>query len=170
MTAILNWRGHTYLTFPVRIYLAVIFLLACWHKILHPGSFALDIATYQILPLILVNPMAVILPWVELAAGLMLLSGFKTRAASLLVAAMMAVFTAAIVIALAKGLDMSCGCFASQGLEEDPISWRTVLRDLSWLGLSLYLLAFDRSVLGLDRLFLKRHVGDQTSNRKGKNP
>jgi putative oxidoreductase len=163
MMRILAWRGHGYLSLPARVYLAVLFLLACWHKILDPGSFALDIATYQILPLVLVNPMAIVLPWVELAAGLMLLAGFKARAASILVAAMMAVFTAAICIALAKGLDMSCGCFASQGLEEDPISWRTVLRDSFWLALSLYVLAFDRSVLGLDRLFLKRRNGVQPS-------
>jgi putative oxidoreductase len=170
MTGILSWRGHSYLAFPARVYLAVIFLAACRHKILHPGPFAMDIATYQILPLIFVNPMAIVLPWVELAAGLMLLSGFRTRAAALLVAAMMAVFTAAICIALAKGLDMSCGCFASQGMEEDPISRLTILRDLFWLALSVYVLAFDSSWLGIDRLFSKRNSGIQSSNKHGENP
>jgi hypothetical protein len=63
---------------------------------------------------------------------------------------MMVVFLAALVIALARGLDMSCGCFAAQGAEEDPISRVTILRDLVWLGLALLVLAFDRGVLGLD--------------------
>ena len=151
MKEILLWRGHPYLALPVRLYLAVIFLMACYHKIIEPGSFALDIATYQILPLYLVNLMAIILPWVELAAGAMFLSGFRTRAAAILIAGMMLVFTMAISIALAKGLDMSCGCFASQGAIDDPISFHTILRDLGWLALALYVLIFDHNPLGIDR-------------------
>jgi uncharacterized membrane protein YphA (DoxX/SURF4 family) len=152
MRPLLDWRGHAILALAARLYLAAIFLFACWHKILEPAAFALDIATYQILPLGLVNPLAIVLPWVELAAGLMLLLGFRTRAAALLVAGMMVMFTVAIAIAVAKGLDMSCGCFASQGSAEAPISWRTILRDLSWLLLAAYVFIFDHRPLGLDRL------------------
>jgi len=156
MRAWLDWRGHSVLAMAARLYLGIIFLLACWHKILEPAAFALDIATYQILPLGLVNLQAIVLPWVELAAGLMLLLGFRTRAAALLVAGMMVMFTVAISIAVAKGLDMSCGCFASQGAAEDPISWRTIARDGSWLLLAVYVVIFDRRPLGLDRLFGRR--------------
>jgi uncharacterized membrane protein YphA (DoxX/SURF4 family) len=156
MRALFNWRGHDILALAARLYLAAIFLLACWHKILEPAAFALDIATYQILPLVLVNPLAIVLPWVELAAGLMLLLGFRTRAAALLLAGMMVMFTVAISIAVAKGLDMSCGCFASQGSAEDPISWWTILRDASWLLLAVCVFIFDRRPLGLDRLYGRR--------------
>lgn len=153
MRRLLAWRGHAVLALAARLYLGAIFLLACWHKLIEPSAFALDIATYQILPLALINPMAIVLPWVELAAGLMLMIGFRTRAAALLVAGMMAMFLAAISIALAKGLNMSCGCFASQGAAEDPISWRTIVRDSGWLLLALYVLFLDRRPLGLDRLW-----------------
>ena len=149
----LDWRGHAVLALAARLYLGAIFLLACWHKLVEPGAFAIDIATYQILPLATINPMAIVLPWVELAAGIMLIVGFRTRAAALLVAGMMGVFLAAISIALAKGLNMSCGCFASQGAAEDPISWRTIVRDSGWLLLALYVLFLDRRALGLDRLW-----------------
>jgi putative oxidoreductase len=157
MSALFTWRGHSVFALAARLYLGAIFLLACWHKILHPAAFALDIATYQILPLGLVNLQAIVLPWVELAAGIMLLVGFRTRAAALLVAGMMVMFTVAIAIAVAKGLDMSCGCFASQGSAEDPISWRTIVRDTSWLLFAAYVFTFDRRPLGLDRL-LGRHM------------
>jgi uncharacterized membrane protein YphA (DoxX/SURF4 family) len=149
------------LALPARVYLAVVFLLACWHKLLDPASFALDIATYQILPTVLVNPMALLLPWVELLAGLMLLLAFRTRAAALLIAGMMFMFTVAITIAVIRGLEMSCGCFASQGLVEDPISWFTVLRDLSWLALALFVLFLDRRPLGLDT-WLAARKGEST--------
>jgi putative oxidoreductase len=158
MRRILQWRGHAYLALAARVYVGVIFLAACWHKIVEPGSFALDIATYQIMPLALVNAMAIVLPWVELAAGLMLVVGFRTRAAALLVAGMMTMFTVAIVIALHKGLDMSCGCFASQGAVDDPISWRTIVRDVGWFALALYVLGLDRRPIGIDRLWPRRGV------------
>lgn len=160
MNTLFAWKGHPWVSLPLRVYLGTIFLIACWHKILDPASFALDVATYQILPLELVNLTALILPWLELIAGILLIAGFRTRAAALLIAGMMAVFTVAIIIALSKDLVMSCGCFASQGLEADPISWRTVVRDLVWLFMALYIAVFDHRPLGLDRL-LSRHVPSQ---------
>ncbi len=157
MKRILGWQGHAYLALLARLYLAYVFLLACYHKILDPGSFALDVATYQILPLSLINLMAIILPWIELVAGVLLLVGFRTRAAALLISGMMLMFTVAILIALDKGLDMSCGCFASQGaVEEDPISWRTIVRDLSWSSLALYVVFFDHNPIGVDRWLVRR--------------
>lgn len=152
MSKFLEWKGHSGISLPLRLYIGGVFLYACYHKILDPGSFAVDIATYQILPLYLVNLMAIVLPWVELAAGLMIIIGWRTEAASLLIAGMMAMFTTSIIIALFQGLDMSCGCFASPGMEEDPISIKTVLRDLGWLLIPLYVLFLDHSPIGIDRI------------------
>ena len=148
----MDWKGHGWIALPIRLYIGGVFLVACWHKILHPGSFAMDVATYQILPLYLVNLMAIVLPWIELVCGVLIIIGWRTRAAALLIAGMMAVFLAAITIALARGLEMSCGCFASQSMTEDPISWKTVLRDLGWLAIPLYVLVFDRNPMGIDGL------------------
>ncbi len=150
--SVLAWRGHSLIALAARLYLAGVFLFACWHKILHPAAFAVDVATYGILPLQLVNQLAITLPWVELAAGLMLIAGFRARAGALLVAGMMTMFIAALAIALHRHLDISCGCFASQGAKHDPISWKTLVRDGTWLVLSAYVLIFDRRPLGLDRL------------------
>jgi len=152
-----NWPGHSWLAIPARWYLGAVFVIACLHKIAHPGSFALDIATYDIVPLQLVNLMAITLPWIELFAGLMLIVGFRIGGSALAIAGMMVVFIAAILIALDKGLDMSCGCFASQAAtEDDPISYMTVLRDSGWLFLSLYILFFDRRPIGLDTYLARR--------------
>ncbi len=150
-----TWRAHTLIALAARLYLGGLFLLACWHKILDPHAFAVDIATYQMLPLALVNPLAIVLPWTELCAGVLLVLGLRTRAASLLVAAMLAMFTVAISVAVSKGLDLACGCFASQGAAEDPISWRTIVRDGAWLLLALYVVWFDKRPLGLDRLIAR---------------
>ncbi len=164
MSALLEWRGHAWLALPMRLYLGVVFVLACLHKIAHPGLFALDIATYDLLPLALINPMAIVLPYLELAAGAMLIVGLRTRAAALLISGMMLMFTIALSIALAKGLDMSCGCFASQSAE-DAISGLTLLRDLAWLALGLYVFLFDRRPLGLDRLLADPAEGAPTEEQ-----
>jgi uncharacterized membrane protein YphA (DoxX/SURF4 family) len=96
-----------------RAVLAVVFIWACVHKILDPGGFALQVATYQILPLELVNLQAIVLPWVELAAGLLLILGLWTRAAAVVTCGMNAMFIVAIAMALAADLQLQCGCFAS---------------------------------------------------------
>ena len=155
MKNLLSWRGHAWIALPLRLYLGGVFLVACYHKILHPAVFALDVAIYQMLPLELINLQALILPWVELFAGLMLIVGYRTRAASLLINAMMLMFIAALAFALAKGLDMGCGCFASEG-GDDPISFHTVLRDATWLAMGLYIMVFDSRPLGVDGLLLRR--------------
>jgi uncharacterized membrane protein YphA (DoxX/SURF4 family) len=157
MNRLLNWAGHAWLALPLRWYLGCVFLLACQHKIVDPGSFAVDVATYGILPLSLVNLMAIGLPWVELAAGILLVVGLKARAAASMVSGMMLMFLVALVIALAQDLDMACGCFASQGAQGgDPISSMTVLRDVGWLMLSLYLVLFDDDPIGIDRILARR--------------
>ncbi len=155
MSRFLDWSGHAWLALPARLYLGGVFLLACWFKIVDPELFALDVATYQILPLSLVNLQALVLPWVELLAGLLLVLGLRTRAAALLVTGMMMMFLVALLIALSRGQEMGCGCFANEG-GHDPIGAMTVLRDSIWLSLSVYVLACDRRPLGLDRLLQKK--------------
>jgi putative oxidoreductase len=159
MKRLLSWPGHAWLALLMRLYLGFVFLLACQHKIAHPGSFAVDVATYGILPLSLVNITAITLPWIEFTAGIFLVVGLKTRAAALMAFGMMVMFTVALAIALAHGLDMACGCFASQAIQgEDAISAKTVLRDGGWLVLSLYVASFDGNPIGIDRVLARRKV------------
>jgi putative oxidoreductase len=149
--SIVTWRGHRWLGLGARLYLGWVFVAACLHKIAHPAVFALDTATYDVLPLSLVNPVAIMLPWVELFAGVMLIGGLRVRAAAMMTSGMMVMFIVALVLALHAGLDMSCGCFASQAMDEDPIGTTTVLRDLSWLALGVYIMLFDREAIGLEQ-------------------
>ena len=151
MTRLLRWPGHAWISLPVRLYLAWVFILACLHKIADPYQFAIDVATYQFLPLWAINAMAIVLPWTELFVGVLLVVGWKVRPAALLVAGMMVMFMVALAWALTHDLQMSCGCFASQAMDEDPIGATTVLRDLSWLALGVYIVLFDREAIGLEQ-------------------
>lgn len=95
----------------LRVGLGLLFVLASLDKIAHPAAFATAVANYRILPEILVNPTAILLPWIEAVAGLALACGVLTRGAALVVASLMAVFCTAIAANLVRGIDVACGCF-----------------------------------------------------------
>ena len=149
--------AHAYVAMLARYYIAWVFISACIHKLQNPESFAIDIATYQFLPLVFINPLAIVLPWVELGTGVMLATGTKARAAALLVCGMMLMFMVALGYALAHDLSISCGCFASNAAAaSDPISFLTMLRDTGWLLLAVYGLIFDTCPIGVDRILRRR--------------
>ena len=58
-----------------RLFLGGIFVYASCDKILHPVIFAETVYNYQVLPDLLVNITALVLPWVELLVGLALILG-----------------------------------------------------------------------------------------------
>lgn len=138
------------LALPLRVYLGMLFILASLNDIAAPHDFAVIIATYDILPLSWINALALLLPWVELVFGLTLIVGFWTRAAALAVIGMMIMFIVALALALAKDLQVSCGCFAAQDAVE-KITAATLVRDLLWLAAASFVLIVDDGRFGLDR-------------------
>jgi uncharacterized membrane protein YphA (DoxX/SURF4 family) len=141
----------------LRVYLGLVFIAACWYKIMMPGEFALSIATYDIVPLSWINLMAILLPWIELFVGLSLILGWWTKASALCVIGMMVMFLVALSIALSKGMQMSCGCFASAEAS-DEIGIHTVWRDFFWLAGAVYVLVVDDGRWGLDGFFRKNSL------------
>ena len=106
-----QWLAHPWLTVRVQIALGAIFIAAALPKIADPPSFAHMIYNYRILPGSLVNIAALIMPWVEIFAGLALILGVWTRSARWIVGLMLVVFMVAISINLARGNAIDCGCF-----------------------------------------------------------
>lgn len=139
------------LALVVRLYLGWLFVSASLHKIAVPESFALDVATYQFLPIWAVNFFAITVPWMEVVVGVLLVIGCRVRAAALVIFGLMVSFMVALGWALHLELDMACGCFASQGAaDEDPISGWTLARDAVWLALSAYIVLADRRAIGIE--------------------
>ena len=106
-----EWLAHPWLTIRVQLALGALFVIAAIPKIADPPSFAHMIYNYRIVPAQLINLMALIMPWVELIAGLALIIGVWRRAALLLIAAMLLVFITAIGINLGRNNAIDCGCF-----------------------------------------------------------
>jgi len=126
-----------------RLLMAVIFIYASIEKIANPAAFAKDVYNYQILPDALVNLTALVLPWLELALGLSLLTGIWLPGAVLMVNALLILFLAAFVFNLARGLDVNCGCFGAGGVGPSMSSGWYLLRDLGFLLLGAFLFMFE---------------------------
>jgi uncharacterized membrane protein YphA (DoxX/SURF4 family) len=97
----------------IRLVIGGTFIYASLDKIAHPEGFAQSIYYYRMVPASLLHVMALCMPWLELVTGLALITGFRQRGAALLIAAMLVMFVFAIVTALARDLDISCGCFST---------------------------------------------------------
>jgi putative oxidoreductase len=90
--------------------LGVLFIYAGLLKHWHPEEFAEAVRAYQLLPDVLVGLVAVVLPWLEMTSGLFLILGFKRRSCLLILMALTAVFMTGILVSLARGLKIDCGC------------------------------------------------------------
>jgi uncharacterized membrane protein YphA (DoxX/SURF4 family) len=104
-----NFLKH--ISLIVRIILGVVFIWASFDKILHPKEFAEVIYNYKIFSPQMVNLSAIVLPWIEFACGILLISGFLCRGSAFVIACLLIIFMAVLGHALYKGLDIRCGCF-----------------------------------------------------------
>jgi uncharacterized membrane protein YphA (DoxX/SURF4 family) len=130
-----------YIHLALRIFLGAVFLIACWDKILHPQSFAEVIYNYQILPGPLINITALVLPVLELLLALALILGIWLPGTLFLANLLLAVFFSALLFNTARGLDIHCGCFSTDGASGAPASTSGYLfRDVAFLAVSLFLL------------------------------
>ena len=134
----------------LRLYIGGVFIYAGIPKITYTAEFAEIIAGYSLLPYWLVNIVAVSMPWLELLCGFMLVLGVRSKAAALILIGLLAVFTTALVVNLLRGLPLGCGCFSTVG---EPMTWWTVLRDISWLLMTVHVYLFDRLLHLEDKLF-----------------
>ncbi|MFH0812059.1 MAG: MauE/DoxX family redox-associated membrane protein [Pseudomonadota bacterium] len=147
---------HPYTALFCRLVLGIVFIYASVDKILHPEAFARSVQNYRILPVESINLFAIILPWVEVVCGVLLLLGLFTGGTILLMTLLILVFLIALSSVVIRGIDISCGCFSSNG--NAPITFLYVLRDLILFALAFQALLYDRRVLSLDNLISKRNL------------
>lgn len=125
-----------------RLVLGAVWLWAAGAKILDPAQSVIAVRAYRLLPEVLVRPVAWGLPFLELAIGVLLLLGVRTRLAAWLSLGLLGVFIASVASAWARGLSISCGCFGGGGVAAG-IDWTTyateIARDIGLMALSAWL-------------------------------
>jgi len=110
---IVNLPG--WVVFICRLILGFVFVYASLDKLAHPAAFAQAIEHYHILPLSLLHSAAMLLPVLEFIVGCALIFGFGIRGAAFLTALMTVIFMVGITSAIIRDLDISCGCFHTDG-------------------------------------------------------
>jgi uncharacterized membrane protein YphA (DoxX/SURF4 family) len=106
-----NALRHPALHLLLRLGIGGYFLYACADKILDPAAFARIVYQWQAAGPVLSNVVAVLLPWVELVAGLLLVAGIWKREAAAATGLMLSIFIVAATSVLLRGIDVqNCGC------------------------------------------------------------
>lgn len=111
----------------LRFLIAGLFLRAGTVKLADRADFQQAVKNYQLVPAPLVKTVAAAVPAAEMIAGFLLLLGVATSIAGWLLAALLAGFSAAIAINLARGRVFDCGC---GGSAPRNISWQHVASNL----------------------------------------
>jgi uncharacterized membrane protein YphA (DoxX/SURF4 family) len=107
------------LLFLLRLIVGGVFIWAGVLKIADPLGFAQSIKNYQVVPSGLALIIAVVLPWVEVLSGAFLIIGVFKRSSALLISLLLIGFIGLVALALARGIDTSCGCFGSLSRRAD---------------------------------------------------
>jgi uncharacterized membrane protein YphA (DoxX/SURF4 family) len=98
----------------IRWVLSMLFIWAGCTKLADPQAFSVIIQDFGIVPEFSVKPIAVILPVLEVTAGIGLI--FDIRGSLAVITGLLALFIVTLGYGIWLGLDIDCGCFGP----EDP--------------------------------------------------
>ena len=131
-----------------RLGLAAVFLISGVLKAVDPDTTYVAVRAYDVLPKAGVAVVATVLPWLEIALGLLLLAGLATRVVAAVGAALLLLFIAGVTQAWARGLSIDCGCFGGGGAVEPGRTTygRELLRAAGFLLLAGWLVVRPRTL------------------------
>ena len=139
------------ISYILRLLLGVLFIYASIDKIKSPEKFLKILYNYQLLPYMLLNPIAIILPWLECIVGISLITGIFLEGGVIWANLLLIIFFLALLIDFLRGMNINCGCF---NLSQNPSAQHNMLwyllRDLFLMSIAMY--------IGWD-LFKKRKGG-----------
>ena len=98
------WRLANFIVGGIFIYAGAI-------KVLDPVGFANDIDNYKMLPWAIVVRLAFYLPWLEIFCGVALNTRKFYLGGCSILTGLISIFIIASIVAKARGLDITCGCF-----------------------------------------------------------
>lgn len=133
-----NIFNNSWIEIAFRWILGITFIYASYYKIMSPADFAKIIYGYNLFPEVLINLIAVILPFVELISGLSLLLGIYPRSAALIINGLLLAFIFILTINIIRGHEFDCGCFSA---EETGSPKMMIVRDVIYfiMGVQVFL-------------------------------
>ena len=115
----------------------IVFIWAGWVKALEPATFLTSVRGFRILGDPYEAWLALGLPWLEIFAGLAVLTGWLRRGGLLLLNASLLIFAAVLISAWVRDLDVNCGCFGRGSVKTTIVDG--LIRDFILLGVGGWL-------------------------------
>ena len=134
--------NNSWIELAARWILGLTFIYASFHKILSPEDFAGIVYGYDLFPHVLINLIAIIIPFLELVAGLALIIGLYPRSAAIIINALLLAFIAALAINLIRGHEFDCGCFSNSQSGYTSSPKVTIVRDVIYFVLGVLVILF----------------------------
>jgi len=122
-----------------RLGVGFLFVLAAAGKLRDPVKFMGGMDQYGLVHGPILPLGAAAIPGIELAAGLCLLLGWRTRAAAGVISGLLLMFIAAMGAAMAKHLELDCSCFDLMGSDPSLTALPPALLNAALAGLALAL-------------------------------
>ena len=144
--------SNSWIELAARWILGLTFVYASSYKILSPADFAKIIYGYNLLPAGLINLMAIVMPFMELIAGLALIVGIYSRSAAIIINGLLLVFIVALTINLIRGHEFHCGCFSAGEGGHTGSMGMNIVRDIIFFIMGLQVILFS----GIRKVSLKR--------------
>ena len=156
MKKYLPWLGLLF-----RLILGGVLLVAGLLKYQHLDKSQMAVRAYELLPISLANFLGIILPFLEIAIGILLIIGAAVRVSAVISGLLMLAFSIGIAQAWARGLSIDCGCFGGGGQVEPGTAnyLPELVRDAGLALMAIYLFRYPQSKFGLDR-----HTSDGDQN------
>ncbi len=153
-----NIFDNSWIELASRWILGITFIYASYYKIISPADFAKIIYGYDLFPGVLINLIAIILPFIELVSGLVLLIGIYPRSAALIINGMLFVFIIVLSINFVRGHEFNCGCFSvgEAGYINSAGQW--IFRDIIYFVLGIYVLLYSKRRRGcINKVLTRSH-------------
>jgi uncharacterized membrane protein YphA (DoxX/SURF4 family) len=130
----------SWLPFFLRLTLGLIFIYAGTAKLLDPKAFARIISRYELVPSVFLPATAIGLPALELLAGIGCI--FAVRGSLSLTFSLLVFFVAILWYGILNDLNVDCGCFTAEELQNQAGLWQAFYRDLVMMAGVLFLYGY----------------------------
>ena len=135
-----------------RLGLAGVWLVSGALKAIDLDQAVVAVRAYDVLPRAAADVVATVLPFFEIALGLLLLLGIGTRLVAVISGGLLLVFIAGVAQAWARGLSIDCGCFGGGGAVAPGATAyvQEIVRDVGFLALAAWLVVRPHTLLSMD--------------------
>ncbi len=146
-----------------RLGLAAVWLISGVIKVADLNGFNTAVKAYQLFPDSVASLLAAVIPFVEVAFGLLLLFGIGVRIIAVLSGLLLLAYIAGVAQSWARGLSIDCGCFGgggqvAAGQTQYP---EEILRDTGFVLLAVWLTVRPRTFASVDGWLTSRQAPDE---------